>query len=122
VAHGADGLDEISTVDKTYISEFTGGAVRSYEIIPEEFGFKRSPEKALMGGDKDLNATLIRRTLAGERGPRRSIVVLNAAFALYAAGKAASPEDGVVLASESIDSGRARDVLERLKEFTNRGE
>ena len=119
VVHGADGLDEITTTDKTWVSELDGEQVRSYEVIPEEFGLKRVPVEALVGGDKDRNAVIINRILKGEHGAPRSIVLLNAAFGLYAAGKVPSPEEGIIMAGASIDEGRALDVLERLQEFSN---
>lgn len=121
VVHGADGLDEITLVDKTFISELDGDTVRSYEIIPEEFGLKRVAESSLKGGDKDRNAVIIRRLLRGEHGAPRSVVLINAAFGLYAAGKVPSPEEGLILAGETIDQGYAWDVVERLREFSNHG-
>ena len=120
VAHSADGLDEITTTDKTFISEFDGVNIRAYEILPEDFGLKRASPEQLKGGDKAVNARILFRILEGERGPQRTIVQLNAAFALYVAGVVPSPEEGIIAAARSIDSGKAMQVLERLKEFTNR--
>ncbi|MBF0593466.1 MAG: anthranilate phosphoribosyltransferase [Candidatus Omnitrophica bacterium] len=119
VVHGADGLDEISTTDKTFISEFDGVNIRSYEIVPEEFGLKRASEESLKGGDKVMNARIIREILEGAHGPQRSIVQLNAAFALYAAGAVPSPEEGMVTAAKSLNDGDALDILENLIEFTH---
>ncbi len=120
VVHGADGLDEITTTDKTFISEFDGVNIRSYEIVPEEFGLKRAPDDTLKGGDKDMNARIIREVLQGAYGPARTIVQLNAAFALYAAGAVPSPEEGMVVAAKSLNQGDAFEVLENLIEFTHR--
>ncbi|MBF0387653.1 MAG: anthranilate phosphoribosyltransferase [Candidatus Omnitrophica bacterium] len=120
VVHGADGLDEITTTDKTFISEFDGVNIRSYEIMPEDFGLKRAPEESLKGGDKAMNARIIREILQGAFGPPRTIVQINAAFALYAAGAVPSPEEGMVVAAKSLDSGRALETLENLIEFTHR--
>ncbi|MEI6437649.1 MAG: anthranilate phosphoribosyltransferase [Candidatus Omnitrophota bacterium] len=120
VVHGADGLDEITTSDKTFISQFDGVNVRSYEIVPEEFGLKRAPEECLKGGDKAVNARIILDILHGAAGPQRTIVQLNAAFALFAAGAVESPEEGMVTAAKSINDGDALEVLEHLIEFTHR--
>lgn len=120
VVHGADGLDEITTADKTFISEFDGVNIRSYEIVPEEFGLKRASEESLRGGDKVMNARIIREILEGAGGPQRTIVQLNAAFALYAAGAAPSPEEGMVVAAKSLNDGDALEILEHLIEFTHR--
>ena len=120
VVYGADGMDEITLTDKTFISEFDGECVRSYEIIPEEFGFRRSFEQDLKGGDKDYNAKLLQGVLKGGRGPRRNIVLLNAAFSLYAAEAVKTPEEGLGMAAASIDDGDAYQVLQKLRDFTNR--
>ncbi len=120
VVHGSDGLDEITTTDKTFICEFDGVDVRSYEIVPEEFGLKRAPEESLKGGDKKVNARIIRDVLKGDRGPQRTIVQINAAFALYAAGVVPSPDEGFIRAGQSIDRSDALNVLEKLIEFTHR--
>ncbi|MBF0595846.1 MAG: anthranilate phosphoribosyltransferase, partial [Candidatus Omnitrophica bacterium] len=120
VVHGADGMDEISTTDKTFVSEFDGVNIRSYEIVPEEFGLKRASEESLKGGDKVFNARIIREILQGAHGPQRSIVQINSAFALYAAGVVPSPDEGMVAAAKSLNDGDALDVLEKLIEFTHR--
>lgn len=120
VVHGADGLDEITTTDRTFISEYNGQDVRSYEIIPEEFGFKHAREEDLKGGDAKDNVILAMDLLRGKEGPRQDIVLLNAGFSLYAAGKTQSPEEGVLLAREMLMNGKALKKFEALKEFTNR--
>jgi anthranilate phosphoribosyltransferase len=115
VAHGLDGLDEISTMGPTSIAEIKGGSVERYEITPEDFGFKRATFDDVKGGDPAFNAQVIRDIFEGrDQGPRRDFVVLNNAFALYVAGAVPSPEKGVTTAQENIDSGRATDKLEEF--------
>jgi anthranilate phosphoribosyltransferase len=118
VVHGADGLDEISLSDETYISEARGGKVRNFTVTPEEFGLSPAPLAALAGGDAADNARIIRAILDGESGPRGDIVLANAAAALVAAGAAADFLAGVQLAAKSIDSGAAGKKLESLASFT----
>lgn len=119
VAHGAGdgttGLDEISVLGPTDIAEVKDGRVERYQISPEDFGFKRATFDDIKGGDPAYNADVIRGIFEGrDQGPRRDFVVLNNAFALYVAGAAKSPEDGVALAQENIDSGAA---TRKLAEF-----
>ena len=120
VVHGAGGLDEISLAGVTKVGEVRGGAVRVYEITPEDFGLNRAPLSAISGGDAAYNAELIRKILAGESGPRRDIVIANASAALVAAGRAGNFLEGAHLAAESIDSGAALQKLEALIAFTPR--
>jgi anthranilate phosphoribosyltransferase len=119
VVHGADGLDEISLSDETYISEARGGKVRNFTVTPEEFGLSPAPLAALAGGDAADNARIIRAILDGESGPQRDIVLANAAAALVAAGAAADFLMGVRLAAQSINSRAARTKLEQLVRFTS---
>ncbi|HEY8370944.1 MAG TPA: anthranilate phosphoribosyltransferase [Thermodesulfobacteriota bacterium] len=119
VVHGADRLDELSTTGPSQVGEIVGGEVRIYTVTPEDFGLPRSSISELQGGDKAENARIIRAILAGERGPRRDIVVMNAAAALVAGGKARDFAEGARLAAASIDEGRAMDRLERLVRLTN---
>jgi anthranilate phosphoribosyltransferase len=121
IVHGAGGLDEISLAGETKVGEVRGGAVRVYEITPEDFGLGRAPISAISGGDAAYNAHIIRAILAGELGPRRDIVIANAAAALVAAGRASDFLEGAHLAGESIDSGAARKKLDALIAFTPRG-
>ncbi len=121
VVHGADGLDEITTTDKTFISEYNGHDVTSYEITPEEFGFNRASEADLKGGESKENITIAMDLLQGKPGPKQDIVLLNAGFSLYTAGRVATPEEGIILARETLLSGKALKQLEALKEFTHRG-
>jgi anthranilate phosphoribosyltransferase len=118
VVHGADGLDEISLSGETHVAEVRGGGVRSYTVVPEDFGLRRAPLEAIAGGDAAENAQIIRRILRGELGPHREIVQANAAAALVAAGRAADWSEGVRLAGQSIDSGAAREKLEALVAFS----
>jgi len=118
VVHGADGLDEISLSGETHVAEVEHGAVRSYRVAPEDFGLKRAPLEALRGGDAPENARIIRLVLEGEPGPRRDIVLANAAAALVAAGLAEDFREGARVAARAIDSGAALRKLEALIAFT----
>jgi anthranilate phosphoribosyltransferase len=120
VVHGAGGLDEISLTGETAVGEVRGGVVRIYEVTPEDFGLERAPLEAISGGDARLNAGLIRAILSGERGPRRDIVVANAAAAIVASGRAPDFLEGALMAAQSIDSGVAREKLDALIAFTSR--
>jgi len=117
VVHGG-GLDEISLAGETKVGAVRGGIVRVYEITPEDFGLGRAPISAISGGDAAHNAALIRAILTGEPGPRRDIVIANAAAALVAAGRAADFLEGARIAAESIDSGAALNKLHALIAFT----
>jgi len=119
VVHGNDGLDEITITTSTRIAEVRDGDVRTYEVTPEEFGFKRAGMEQLAGGDAPVNAGIIREVLRGHRSPRREVVVLNAAAALVAAGRADHLSDAIPLAEESIQSGAAAAKLHELISFTN---
>lgn len=117
--YGQDGLDEISVSDKTSVCELRDGRLKCYEIAPEDFGMGRCSKEDLVGGNPRENAEIILSILNGQKGPKRNAVVLNSAAALYVAGKADSIEYGVRLASEIIDSGRAKKQLEKFIEYTN---
>ena len=120
VVHGADGLDEMTTTDYTYVSEFNGQEVISYTVTPQKFGIRPAKDEFLRGGDIQENAAIARAILSGETGPKRDIVLLNAAFALYAAERVKTPLEGFAMATEAIDAKRAALKLEELQEFTNR--
>ena len=109
-----DGLDEISISEKSYIFEIKGEQLKIYTISPEDFGMKRISQSEVRGGDANENAEIIRRILKGEKGPYRDIVILNSAAGLYVSGKARSIKEGIEFAEDSIDSGKARRVLERV--------
>lgn len=117
--YGQDGLDEISVSDKTSVCELRDGRLKCYEIVPEDFGMERCSKEDIVGGNPRENAEITLSILNGQKGPKRNAVILNSAAALYVAGKADSIEDGVRLASEIIDSGRAKKQLEKFIEYTN---
>lgn len=119
VVHGLDGLDEITITGPTRIAEVREGNVRTYEVTPEEFGIKRASLEDISGGDAEANAAIIREILAGKKSPRRDVVLLNAAAALVAAGKAEHLGDALPLAAHSIDSGAAAAKLDALVRFTS---
>jgi anthranilate phosphoribosyltransferase len=118
--YGIDGMDEISVSDKTFVCELKNGETMSYEITPEYFGMEKASKEDLIGGDAKENAKITRAILNGEKGPKRNTVLLNSAAGLYVAGKVESLREGVQLAEEIIDSGKAIKQLERFIECTNR--
>jgi anthranilate phosphoribosyltransferase len=118
VVHGLDGLDEITITGPTRVAEVREGKVQTYEVTPEEFGLHPAPIETLAGGDATENARIIRAILGGGKSPRRDVVLMNAAAALVAAGKADHLKDGVALAAKSIDSGHAKGKLDALVRFT----
>jgi anthranilate phosphoribosyltransferase len=118
VVHGSDGLDEITISGPTRVGELRDGQVRSYEVTPEEFGLRRASLDDIAGGDAACNAELIREVLAGKKSARRDVVLLNAAAALVAAGRADHLRDALPLAANAIDSGAAAAKLEALVKFT----
>lgn len=119
VVHGEDGLDEVSPCGPTLVAEWSGAAVRTSTVRPEDLGLTACTAADIAGGDAATNAAMVSRVLSGEPGPARTTVALNAAFALYVAGEAATPRDGVALAEAVLDSGRASAVLAALVRFTN---
>jgi anthranilate phosphoribosyltransferase len=119
VVHGLDGLDEITITGTTRVAEAREGSVRTYEVEPEEFGLTRAALHEIAGGDATENAAIIRAILGGEKSPRRDVVLLNAAAALVAAGKADRIGEAIPRAVRSIDSGAARAKLEALATFTS---
>ena len=114
VVHGADGLDEISNTGESHISEVHEGVVRSSTVRPEDFGMPRAAIRDLQGGDREENARIIRQVLGGETGPRRDIVLMNAAAALVVGNKAEDLKEGVALAAAAIDERSAAGKLEDL--------
>jgi anthranilate phosphoribosyltransferase len=120
VVHGADNLDEISNTGESRLSEVRDGTVRTFTVRPEDFGMPRASIADLRGGDREQNAQIIRALLEGEPGPRRDIVLMNAAAALVAGGRARDLKEGVGLAAGSIDSGGARGKLEALVALSQR--
>ncbi|MBM3188477.1 MAG: bifunctional anthranilate synthase component II/anthranilate phosphoribosyltransferase [Chloroflexi bacterium] len=118
VCHGADGLDELSTTGSNQVARLRDGVVDCLEVDATQYGLPRAPLAALRGGDAAENARITLDVLSGSRGPRRDVVVLNAGLALVAAGAAAEAREGLAMAEEAIDSGRARQVLDALIAFT----
>jgi anthranilate phosphoribosyltransferase len=114
VVHGADGLDELSTTGYTKVSECRDGSVQTFYVHPADYGLAKATPEALRGDDAALNATIVRGVLGGDRTAARDVVLLNAGAALLVAGKAGSIQEGIRHAAESIDSGRARQALDRL--------
>jgi anthranilate phosphoribosyltransferase len=119
VVHGLEGLDEISLCGPTKIAELRDGQVKEYVLEPEQVGLQRCQLAELQGGDAGRSAAIVKAILAGDKGPTRDVVLLNSGAALYVAGKAGTVRDGIGLAAESIDSGKARQKLEQLVELTN---
>lgn len=121
VVHGADDLDEMSTTGPTKVCELKSGKIETYEITPEEVGLPRAVLADIAGGTPEANAAILRSILAGQNGPKRDIVLLNAAAALVAADIAVDINEGIGLAAESIDSGQALKKLRELIRFTTTG-
>ena len=114
VFYGEDGLDELTTTGPSRVFELKAGTVTEYQLDPKDLGLGRSRPEDLRGGTPAENAALLRQVLGGESGPRREVVVLNAAAAVLAAGKAQQWPEAMALARESLDSGRAKQALSRL--------
>lgn len=122
LVYGNDGLDEISISAPTTVCEINDGKLIKYEIKPEDFSLKRGTLADIVGGNAKENAEITKGILAGSvKGPKRDIVLLNSGCALYICGKCDSINNGVKIAAEAIDSGKALEKLEQLVEFTNRG-
>lgn len=119
VVYGMDVMDEISASDKTFVCELKDGKTMSYEISPEYFDMELVSKADLVGGDAKENAEITLKVLKGEKGPRRNAVLLNSAAGLYVAGKVESLREGVKMAAEIIDSGKALKQLEKFIEVTN---
>lgn len=122
VVYGQDKLDEISMSAPTTVCEIREGWIRNYVITPEDFGFERCTKADLLGGTPEENAAITVSILKGERGHRRNAVLMNAGASLYIGGKAETMADGVKLAAELIDSGKALETLKKLIEVSNRPE
>ncbi|MDE7284441.1 MAG: anthranilate phosphoribosyltransferase [Lachnospiraceae bacterium] len=119
VVYGMDKMDEISASSSTFVCEFNQGEYKSYTIKPEDFGLTTCKKEDLVGGTPDENAAITISILKGEKGPKRNAVLMNAGAALYIAEKAETLADGVKLAGEIIDSGKALEVLEVFKSESN---
>lgn len=120
VVSGEDNMDEFTLTGSSTVSEIKDGKVETYEITPEQFGLKRCKIEDLQGGDGTVNAQITKDILSGkERGAKRESVLLNAGAALYIGGKAESIEEGIRIAGETIDSGKAMETLEAMVKATN---
>ena len=122
VVYGQDKLDEISLSSPTTVCEIRDGWFKSYTVTPEEFGFERCTKDDLKGGTPEENAKITLAILNGEKGHKRNAVLMNAGASLYIGGKANSMKEGVALAAEIIDSGKALETLKKLIEVSNRPE
>jgi anthranilate phosphoribosyltransferase len=121
VVHGADGLDEVTVADKTFVAEAWEGSVETFEIAPQDFGLEAATLEHLRGGDAGQNAAIIRSILAGERRDEaRSLVIANAAAALYVGGAASNLFEAARRAEQSIDTGAAYEKLKQLIAATNK--
>lgn len=120
IVQGDDGLDEITTTARTRVCELKNGKIREFSFTPSEFGIKKANMKELLARDVSANVRIAREVLGGKHGARRDIVCLNAAAALYIAGATRTIKEGVELATITVDSGRAREKLRHLIEFTNK--
>jgi len=118
VVHGEDGLDEITITAKTNVCELRNGDITTYCMKPEDFGFQTSTIQTITGGEPSYNAALFERVLKKERGPLRDITLMNAGAAIYISGRTNSISQGIQLAAQSIDSGRALNKLEMLRQIT----
>jgi anthranilate phosphoribosyltransferase len=118
VVHGDQGLDEIALSGPSEVAEVRADSkpphVRLHTIAPEDFGLERAPHEALTGGDAAMNATILRAVFAGEHGPRRNVVLLNAAAVLVTAGLVREMREGVTMAAEAIDSGAVTKLISEL--------
>lgn len=119
VVHGEDGLDEITITSHTHVAEWRGGHVEEYTLSPEDMGLQRAPLSCILGGDARRNARLVEAVLDGERGPRRDVVLMNAAVALRVAEVCPDLADGIRVASRAIDSGRAMEKLVQLRQVSS---
>jgi anthranilate phosphoribosyltransferase len=118
VVHGGDGLDEITLTGSTSVAELKDGSIGTYSIDPGDFGLERAGAETLKGGDPETNAAIALSVLKGVKGPARDMVLLNAGAVAYVGGVAPTMREGIRLAAESIDSGRAMAKLENLKKMT----
>lgn len=118
VVHGHDGLDEISVCAPTRISELKDGLIRTYDISPEQFFSEKAEPADLLGGNPEENAQITRNILNGEKGPKRNVILINAAAALVAAGQAEDFKQGILMAETAIDDGSATKKMEALIKYS----
>jgi anthranilate phosphoribosyltransferase len=118
VVHGHDGLDEISVCAPTRISELRNDRIQTYDVTPERYFGQQADPKDLLGGKPDVNAAITQAVLSGEKGPKRNVILINAAAALVASGKTADLSEGLQRAADCIDTGAALSKLKALVRFT----
>lgn len=118
VVHGNDGLDEITLSERTAVCEWHNAGLKSFSLAPEDFGFRRMPLEDLLGGSVSENVQIMLEVLNGRQGARRNLVLFNAAAALYAADKVPGIPEGILMAEDAIDSGRALKKLALFKEYS----
>ncbi|MEE8359647.1 MAG: anthranilate phosphoribosyltransferase [Candidatus Omnitrophota bacterium] len=119
IVHGLDGFDEVSISDGTRISELVAGEIKTYVLMPEDFGIERAKKEDVACKTIEENLAVVKSVLSGERSVHKRMVLVNAALALMASGNAATLKEGVKVASDCIDSGNAREVLNTLIKVTN---
>ncbi len=119
VVHGSDGMDELTTTGVSYVAEYADGQINEFEVDPQELGLSLASEEDLKGGDGAYNAQAIHNLLDGEAGAYRDVVLLNAAASLLVADKVENLKDGMAMAADAIDSGKAKAALQKLVDITN---
>lgn len=117
---GSDGMDEITVTGKTYVNEIKDGNITAYEIDPRDYGIEYAKPEDIKGGTGEDNAEIAKAIFAGEKGPKRDIVVMNSAAGIYIGGKASSYAEAVEIARNVIDSGKVIEKVNELVEFTNK--
>jgi anthranilate phosphoribosyltransferase len=120
VVAGSDGLDEITITGPSKLTDYNSGRIETRHVLPEDFGLPRAAGETLAGGDAEQNARLLAAILEGEKNPLRDCILANASAALVAAGKTDDFKEGAAVSAESIDSGKARETLKALAEFTEK--
>lgn len=118
IVHGEDGLDEITITGNTFVSELNNGIIKEYKVEPKEFNLQSGTTNDIKGGSTKDNVVIALDILNGVKGPKRGISIFNAGAAIYVSGRAKSLSEGIEMAKESIDSGRALEKFKRLKEMT----
>jgi len=118
IVHGEDGMDELTTTGKTHIVELKDGSITEFDISPKDMGLDSSSLEDIKGGDADYNAAAILGLMRGEKGAFRDIVLLNAGAAIHIAGKAVDLKEGIAIAAEQIDDGKAEKIMQRWIRLT----
>jgi anthranilate phosphoribosyltransferase len=118
VVYGVDGLDELSTLGKTIVAEVDNDKIKNYELQPKDFGFETAKPEDIIGTTPEKSAEITKNILQGQKGPMRNIILLNVGAVIYVSGKTKSIKEGIELAKESIDSGKAYNKLNEFIEIT----